>query len=77
MSAPKRTTKDSTPTFRFSATEAGSSFQCRWDTKAWHACTSKWTSSRLAKGKHTFAVRATDHWGNRDATPATFKFRIK
>ena len=57
-------------TFSFSASESGSSFECRLDGGPWQACSSPTTYSGLKKGKHTFRVRAVDAAGNRDGTPA-------
>jgi hypothetical protein len=75
-SAPGATTTDRTPTFRFYANEAGSTFQCRIDSGAWTACKSGFTPT-LRPGKHTFAVRAKDLGGSVDATPATKTFTVK
>jgi len=70
-SGPTGTVNNAVATFAFSSPEAGSTFECRFDTGGWTACTSPATSSSLADGPHTFDVRATDAAGNLDATPAT------
>ena len=70
-SGPAGPTSDSTPTFTFSSTEAGSSFICVVDGGAESGCSSPLTTSALADGPHTLAVTATDSSGNSDATPAT------
>ena len=75
-SGPTGTTNDSTPTFTFTSTEAGSTFQCRVDSEAFAACTTPFTTAALAPGAHTFEVRATDAAGNTDATPASRSFTI-
>ncbi|WP_028062904.1 Ig-like domain-containing protein [Solirubrobacter soli] len=69
-------TNDNTPTFAFTATEAGSSFQCRVDGAAFATCTTPFTSTALADGSHTFDVRAVDGAGNTDPTPASQSFRV-
>jgi hypothetical protein len=75
-SGPGATTSDSTPTFTFTSSEAGSTFACRVDQGAYAACTSPWTTPVLADGAHSVAVRATDAAGNTDATPATQSFTV-
>jgi Big-like domain-containing protein/putative glycosyl hydrolase len=59
------TTADPTPTFRFSSSEAGSTFQCRFGAQVFARCASPFTpSSRLFDGRHQFSVRAVDAAGN-------------
>jgi uncharacterized delta-60 repeat protein len=77
MSGPPATTTDDTPTFEFTSTEAGSSFECRVDSLAFTPCTSPYTTQSLASGSHAFEVRATDPAGNIDATPATQSFTVE
>ena len=67
---PTGTTSDSTPTFTFTSTEAGSTFQCRVDAAAFATARTPFTTAALTDGAHTFEVRATDAAGNTDATPA-------
>jgi hypothetical protein len=74
-SGPSGTVTDTTATFAFSSTEAGSSFACRLD-GASAACTSPTTYTNLATGSHTFEVTATDAAGNSDPTPATRTWTI-
>ncbi len=65
-------------TFKFSATEKGSTFACRLDRqKKFSKCRSPKTYKHLKPGKHTFRVRATDAAGNTDKTPAKRVFRIE
>ncbi len=73
---PTGTTSDNTPTFSFTATEAGSTFACRVDAAAFAACTTPFTTGVLADGAHTFEVRATDAAGNTDPTPAAQSFTV-
>ena len=61
--------------FAFSSATAGATFECSIDGNAFTACTSA-KSFRAKVGKHTFAVRAVAA-GVTDATPATYKFKVK
>ncbi len=78
---PSGTTADSTPSFEFHSTEAGSSFECSIDTglAAFGPCSgpgASHTPSALADGSYTFRVRATDGAANTDQTPATRSFTV-
>ena len=70
-SAPASPTNATSASFSFSASEPGSSFECRLDGGAWTACSSPRAYAALAEGSHAFEVRATDPVGNADSTPAT------
>ena len=50
--------------FGFSASETGSTFECRLDGGSFGACSTPFEASSLAEGAHTFEVRATDALGN-------------
>jgi len=75
-SGPPDPSNDATPTFTFSSTETGSTFECRVNGGGWAPCTSPHTTAALAEGSHTFQVRATDVAGNSDATPASSTWTI-
>ena len=75
-SGPAGPTTDTTPTFGFSASEAGSTFECRVDGGGFSVCSSLLNTPPLADGAHTVAVRATDDQGNTDASPATRSFTV-
>jgi hypothetical protein len=76
-SGPPATTQDTSASFRFSASEAGSSFQCSLDAAAFTACTSPRDYTGLAVGPHQFRVRASDPAGNTDPTPASHSWTIE
>lgn len=69
-SAPSDPANDPTPTFAFSANEAGTVFDCKVDAAAFAPCTSPYTHAALADGMHTFSVRASDAAGNLSTTVA-------
>lgn len=79
-SGPSGSTTDAAVTFTFSASEAGSKFECRLDSSqesAFQPCASPQAYSSLALGVHTFEVRAVDASQNTDPTPATRSFTIE
>jgi CSLREA domain-containing protein len=72
---PKKTHKTKVK-FKFTSTEAGSTFQCKLDRKPFKACRSPKVYKKLKPGKHVFKVRAIDKAGNVDPTPAKRKFTV-
>jgi CSLREA domain-containing protein len=77
------TTNDSTPTFTFSSSEGGSTFECRVDSEPFAACSSpgpgltgSHTTAALTDGSHTFEVQATDAASNLDVTPDSRTFTV-
>jgi DNA-directed RNA polymerase specialized sigma24 family protein len=73
---PRINSNDSSPTFRFRSSEAGSTFQCRLDSGSWRSCSSPRTYNSLANGQHVFRVRARDAGGNVDRSPASWTWTI-
>ncbi|MFO0593676.1 MAG: Ig-like domain-containing protein [Myxococcaceae bacterium] len=73
---PAAVTNVNSGSFSFTATEAGSTFQCSLDGAAFSACTTPLAFAGLADGSHSFQVRATDLTGNTDPTPASFSWTI-
>jgi hypothetical protein len=74
---PSRATFNRQAKFRFTATESGSTFQCKLDKGRWRACTSPFKRRVSAGRKHVFKVRAIDRSGNVDPTPARYAWRVK
>jgi subtilisin family serine protease len=75
-SGPSGTSRTTTATFAFAASEPGSRFECRIDGGAWASCSSPHTTAALADGAHGFEARAIDMAGNADATPARRDFGV-
>jgi Right handed beta helix region len=73
---PANPTSSRRATLRFTSSEAGSSFRCSLDGRAYVVCSSPRSYTGLAYATHTFRVYATDAAGNADATPATWSWRI-
>lgn len=73
---PKAKTHSTTAKFKFSSSEAGSSFECKLDKKPFKRCKSPKKYKKLKPGKHVFRVRAIDKAGNVDPTPAKKKFKV-
>ena len=66
------------PTFTFVSPllGTGAMFECRFDAREFKPCTSPLTGYNLAKGAHTFEVRAIDSGGTPDPTPASRSFTL-
>ena len=62
--------------FAFRNTDPLARFECKLDSGSFEPCTSPKTY-KVRKGKHSFAVRATDAAGNTDPTPATRSWKVK
>jgi hypothetical protein len=73
---PPKRSGDRTPSFRFSADEAGAGFECAIDRRRFRPCRSPFTSKPLAPGRHRFRVRAHDGSGQTDPSPASYSFVV-
>ena len=74
---PPNRTRDEKAKFKFTSSEAGSTFQCRHMNGPWQSCSSPKVYKNLEPGKHTFQVRARDRNLNPDPTPAKDTWRIR
>jgi hypothetical protein len=61
---PTNPSNTSSSTFGFTATENGSTFECKLDLGAFTPCTSPKPYANLAETTHAFTVKATDPLGN-------------
>ncbi len=59
----------------FTAGEPGTVFRCRLDRGAYRSCRSP-RAYRVGVGRHTVGIAAIDAAGNRDPSPALFRFRV-
>ncbi|MGH2921545.1 MAG: Ig-like domain-containing protein, partial [Gaiellaceae bacterium] len=75
-SGPPDPTADTSASFVFDSSEAGSSFECSLDGAAFATCTSPQDYTSLGAGSHMFEVRATDPAGNADATAAGYAWTV-
>jgi hypothetical protein len=74
---PKKRTDARKATFKFTADEPGSTFECKIDRKPFRPCTSPRRLKKVKPGKHKFLVRSIDAVGNVDATPARKRWRVE
>jgi hypothetical protein len=68
--------RQATMKFRGSHGVGTLSFKCKLDRGKWTSRHSPKTYKHLKKGRHTFEVKAVDHRGKVDPTPATDRFKV-
>jgi type VII secretion-associated serine protease mycosin len=73
---PASLTNATRATFEFSSPDSTATFACSLDAAPFADCSSPASSSGLAHGAHTFAVRAIDAAGNVDPTPASYTWSV-
>lgn len=74
--SPPTLSTSASASFSFTASEAGSTFECLLDGGQLAACSSPKTYSGLVDGSHTFRVQAKDGVGNVDPTPADLSWTV-
>ena len=74
VSNPASPSRSLDPTFTFSSDHDVATFRCSLDGAAYAACYTPTTLGPLAKGNHTFAVKASDD--GLTSEPATFRWTI-
>jgi Ca2+-binding RTX toxin-like protein len=62
--------------FAFGSSEVGASFRCKLDLKGFVPCRSP-RAFMVRLGRHSLRIFAIDAAGNRDRTPALFRFRVR
>ena len=68
--------RDRTPSFRFSATKDGSTFECSIDGGAFTVCAASHALAPLADGEHVLRVRARDLLSAIDLSPVERNFSV-
>ena len=63
-------------TFEFESNEKSAMLECSLDRAQFETCASPKTYTGLARGKHSFRVRAVDGAGNTDPTPAAREWDV-
>jgi hypothetical protein len=74
-SGPEGPTSTTSPSFSFTASQDGPTFECSLDGASYAPCTAPRNYADLVEGSHTFAVRATAG-GVTDPTPANRSFTV-
>lgn len=76
LKRPARAIRKRQVRFTFRSTETGSTFECSVNRSAFRDCRSPKVLRGLRPGRQVFRVRAVDAAGNRDRTPARYRFRV-
>jgi hypothetical protein len=74
-SRPPKFSNDPRPTFHLEGTGEGT-FECSLDGAPFERCGARTTIGRLRDGRHRLAARIRDRYGNADASPATWIWRV-
>jgi len=76
--APASKTHSRSPVFRFvdATGQAGTSFKCKVDRKAWRACGSPLRLKKLSRGKHVLAIEGVNGAGEVEPAPVKRSFKV-
>jgi RNA polymerase sigma factor (sigma-70 family) len=74
-SRPGKLSNDGRPVFHLEATGAGT-FECSLDGTRFERCGARTAIGRIRDGRHRLEVRVRDRYGNADATPAAWVWRV-
>jgi DNA-directed RNA polymerase specialized sigma24 family protein len=72
---PAALSNDPRPVFRLDATGEGT-FECSFDGAPFERCDSRPEIGRVRDGRHRLKVRVRDSYGNADASPAVWRWRV-
>jgi RNA polymerase sigma factor (sigma-70 family) len=72
---PRPLSNDATPVFRLETTGAGT-FECSLDGRPFQRCRARLTTRHLRDGRHRLEARVRDSYGNADASPAVWAWRV-
>ncbi len=72
---PRKRTVSRKAKFKFGSDDATATFRCKLDRGAYKPCAANF-SRRVKPGRHVLRVVTEDVWGNVDATPATYRWRV-
>ncbi|MFN7133231.1 MAG: Ig-like domain-containing protein, partial [Myxococcales bacterium] len=75
LSGPTGFVNQTSAVLHFSSSEANSTFSCSLNGASFSACTSPHTQP-VVEGAQVFQVRASDRYGNTDATPAEHRWTV-
>jgi PKD domain len=73
---PSKKTRKRTAKFTFGSDQAGTTFKCKLDRRAFKPCSSPKKYRGLKPGKHAFKVKAIGADGAVDQSPSTFKWKV-
>ena len=76
VSVPRNRTARRTARFRFESSEPGATFACSLNRAAFQPCSSG-SPIRVRRGRNRFRVAATDAAGNVDASPESYRWRVR